>query len=86
MASAPGQAAYEASCGCEEKMCWLTKANQVVMYNLLLCVDVSHLIFFHSCLLSSMFMLYLSCVYFKDKSFNFFELYTWKYTITMPSK
>lgn len=43
MASAPGQAAHEANCGCEEKMRWLTKANQVVMYNLLLCVDVSHL-------------------------------------------
>lgn len=42
------------------------------LYNLLLCVDVSHLIFFHYCLLSSMFMLYSSCFYFKDRSFNFF--------------
>lgn len=32
MASAPGQGVYESNCGCEEKMCWLTKANQIVIY------------------------------------------------------
>lgn len=56
------------------------------LYNLLLCVDVSHLIFFRSCLLSSMFMLYLSCCYFKDRSFNFLKLYKWKHAVTVPSK
>lgn len=51
MASAPGQAAYEANCGCEEKKCWLKIANQVVI-----CITYCSVLCFTSDFLPLMFI------------------------------